>query len=57
MVHHDILDYVPNKTKGTHQGSKETLAQGSGPALVHSERRLYETNEETSTSFRDGISN
>jgi hypothetical protein len=45
------------QTKGTDQGSKETLAQGGGPALVHSERRLYETNEETSTPLRDGISN
>jgi hypothetical protein len=26
-------------TKGTNQGSKETLAQGGYPALVNSERR------------------
>ena len=44
-------------TKGTDQGSKETLAQGDYPALVQSERRYYETNEETNTPFRDGISN
>jgi len=43
--------------KGTDQGSKDTLAQGDYPALVKSERRYYETNEETSTPFRDGISN
>jgi hypothetical protein len=38
------------------QGSKETLARGEGHALVHSERRLYETNEETSTPIRNGVS-
>ena len=44
-------------TEGTVQGSKETLAQGKGLALVNSERRDYDANEETSTSLRDGISN
>jgi hypothetical protein len=44
-------------TKGTIQGSKETLAQGIDPALVRSERRQHDANEETSSHFRDGLSN
>ena len=51
-----MIHLIMFQTKGTDQGSKETLAQGDYPALVKSERRPYEANEETSTPLRDGIS-
>jgi len=37
-------------------GKQRDPGTGRRPCIGNSERRLYETNEETSTPIRDGIS-
>jgi len=53
MIQYAILRSVP---RGTTQEVEDLGTRLMSLALVYSERRSYETNEETSTPFRDGIS-